>query len=81
LATTSARRSPLREFVLGVDLANTSSVPPNVFFEVDDIEDDWQFSAPFDYIHCRYLTGSIKDWPRLMQQAFESVSYSCVDTC
>ncbi|TVY91516.1 Secondary metabolism regulator [Lachnellula willkommii] len=49
----------------------TSSVPPNVSFEVDDIERPWQFSRPFDFIHCRYLAGSIIDWPRLVAQAFQ----------
>lgn len=39
-------------------------------FEVDDVEQEWTYSAPFDYIHCRYLAGSLKDWPKLMRQAF-----------
>jgi hypothetical protein len=51
----------------------TYSVPPNVFFEVDDIESDWVFSSKFDFIHSRYLVGSIKDWPRLIGQAYKSV--------
>jgi len=46
-------------------------VPPNVMFEVDDMEKKWMYPTKFDYIHCRYLAGSIKDWPRLMQQAFK----------
>jgi hypothetical protein len=50
---------------------NPGRVPPNVTFEVDDIELDWCFSRPFDYIHCRNLAGSIKDWPRLMKRAFK----------
>jgi hypothetical protein len=53
-----------------------ASVPPNVFFEVDDIESPWIYSAKFDYIHCRLLAGCIKDWPRLIQQAYESVSWN-----
>jgi hypothetical protein len=48
-------------------------VPPNVTFEVDDIEEAWRFSSSFDYIHGRYLAGAIKDWPRLMRQAYEYV--------
>lgn len=61
--------------ILGVDLsANLPTfVPPNVRFEVDDLEDDWTFAYPFDYIHSRYMAGSIKDWPRLMQQCFENI--------
>lgn len=48
-----------------------SRVPPNVSFEIDDIEKPWPFSRPFDYIHCRYLAGSVVDWPRLVAQAFQ----------
>jgi hypothetical protein len=40
---------------------------------VDDIEDDWGYEDnPFDFIHARYLAGSIRDWPRLMKQAYAS---------
>ncbi len=48
-----------------------SSVPPNVRFEVDDIENDWLHRYKFDFIFCRYLVGAIKDWPRLMRQTYE----------
>ncbi|KAL3422992.1 methyltransferase domain-containing protein [Phlyctema vagabunda] len=60
--------------IIGNDLSpiQPSLVPPNVKFEVDDIENTWLFSAPFDYIHCRYLAGSLMDWPKLMEQAFEN---------
>jgi hypothetical protein len=47
------------------------SLPPNVILEIDDIEAEWCFDHSFDYIHCRYLAGSISDWPRLMEQAFK----------
>lgn len=52
-------------------LTDFCSVPPNVVFEVDDVEAEWCFSRQFDYIHCRYLAGSIGNWPRLMEQAFK----------
>ncbi|KAK1473699.1 hypothetical protein CABS01_04361 [Colletotrichum abscissum] len=39
-----------------------SSLPPNVDFEVDDIEEEWVFDEPFDYIHSRLMTSSIADW-------------------
>ncbi|KAI8309680.1 Secondary metabolism regulator LAE1 [Colletotrichum sp. SAR11_59] len=44
--------------ILGVDLSATQPghVPPNVRFEVDDIEDEWTFSQPFQYIHRLRLT-------------------------
>lgn len=59
--------------VIGNDLSPTqpSWVPPNVKFVVDDIEEDWQYGTnPFDFVHSRNLAGSIRDWPRLVQQAF-----------
>ncbi|KAE8385368.1 S-adenosyl-L-methionine-dependent methyltransferase [Aspergillus alliaceus] len=59
--------------ILGNDLSpiQPNLVPPNVRFEVDDIEDDWVYRSKFDYIHARYLAGSIKDWPKLVRQAFK----------
>ncbi|PYH88632.1 S-adenosyl-L-methionine-dependent methyltransferase, partial [Aspergillus ellipticus CBS 707.79] len=50
------------------------SVPPNVFFEVDDVEGLWPPRKPFDYIHCRYMCGSIEDWSKLFQQAYEQTA-------
>ncbi|GKT55103.1 methyltransferase domain-containing protein [Colletotrichum tofieldiae] len=50
--------------VYGVDLSPTlpEYVPPNVRFEIDDIEEDWTYSQPFQYIHSRIMTSSINDW-------------------
>jgi len=48
-----------------------SSVPPNVEFFVDDMEADWTFSKPFDFVFMRALAGSIVDWTKLFRQAFE----------
>ncbi|KAK1456466.1 hypothetical protein CMEL01_16479 [Colletotrichum melonis] len=49
--------------VLGDDLSPIQSacVPPNVTFEIDDIEEPWTFSQPFNYIHSRLMTSSIDD--------------------
>ncbi|KAL9092875.1 MAG: hypothetical protein Q9165_004293 [Trypethelium subeluteriae] len=65
--------------VLGNDLSpiQPTLVPPNVSFEVDDMEKEWCYNSSFDYIHCRYLAGAIRDWPKLMRQAYEYAhSYS-----
>ncbi|KAB2575292.1 Methyltransferase type 11 [Lasiodiplodia theobromae] len=61
--------------VLGNDLSPIQPrwTPPNVKFEVDDIESDWAYSTPFDFIHSRYLVCSISDWPRLVRQAFSNL--------
>lgn len=61
--------------IIGNDLSpiQPSWVPNNVKFIVDDVELDWSQPSCYDYIHLRYLAGSIKDWPRLMRQAFASL--------
>ncbi|KAF6829245.1 methyltransferase domain-containing protein [Colletotrichum musicola] len=62
--------------VLGVDLSAVQSkfVPPNVRFEIDDIEEPWERPQPFDYIHSRIMTGSIRDWRRYLENCFENLS-------
>ncbi|PGH17806.1 hypothetical protein AJ79_00947 [Helicocarpus griseus UAMH5409] len=61
--------------VIGTDLSAIQSgyVPQNVHFEVDDAEEDWQYSQPFDYIHIRGMGGAIANWQRLLQQAFDNL--------
>ncbi|KAG0648618.1 Velvet complex subunit LAE1 [Hyphodiscus hymeniophilus] len=59
--------------VTGTDLSpiQPTWVPPNVKFEIDDAQLDWTWNENyFDFIHIRCLMGSIKDWPRLYNQAF-----------
>ncbi|OJD32559.1 methyltransferase domain-containing protein [Diplodia corticola] len=62
--------------VRGVDLSpiQPSWVPPNVHFEVDDIERPWAYGAArFDFVFTRYLMSSIRDWPALIASAFSSL--------
>ncbi|RGP78349.1 mrna 3 -end-processing yth1 [Fusarium longipes] len=61
--------------VVGNDLSPIQPdwVPPNVKFIIDDVEADWVYTAPYDYIHCKYMAGSIKDWPRLFKQAYANL--------
>lgn len=49
--------------VFGNDLSpfQPSWVPMNVEFEVDDCESEWPRRPPFDFIHPRYMAGSISD--------------------
>jgi ubiquinone/menaquinone biosynthesis C-methylase UbiE len=45
--------------------------PPNLQFEIDDATLEWTYKPnSFDYIHARYLLGSIMDWKSLFKQAF-----------
>lgn len=60
--------------VTGVDIAPTMPtwVPPNVHFEIEDVEENWLFrKESFDFIFGRELLMAIKDWPRLIQQAYD----------
>jgi cyclopropane fatty-acyl-phospholipid synthase-like methyltransferase len=61
--------------VVGVDLSpiQPTWVPPNVKFEIDDVEDDWTWkSDQFDLIYSQFmLSGSISKIRRYFQQAYE----------
>ncbi|KAI8651249.1 hypothetical protein NCS55_01368700 [Fusarium keratoplasticum] len=61
--------------VIGTDLSpiQPSWVPPNLKFEIEDCTQPWTFRPDtFDYIHMRYLVGSVKDWNSLFEQAFHA---------
>jgi SAM-dependent methyltransferase len=64
---------PGASLILGIDLSpiQPAWVPGNVKFLVDDVELPWPESETYDFIHCRYMAGSIKDWPRLIRQCYE----------
>jgi SAM-dependent methyltransferase len=44
-----------------------------VHFFVDDIEADWAYPQPFDFIYMRMLTLSIDDWDRLFEQSYANL--------
>jgi len=59
--------------IIGTDLSpiQSSWVPPNVRFQIDDATQEWAFPQDsFDFIHARGLAGSIRDWPELLRQAY-----------
>ncbi|CAK7212300.1 hypothetical protein SBRCBS47491_001416 [Sporothrix bragantina] len=61
--------------IVGNDLsANMPTfVPPNVKFEVDDVENEWVYDQPFSYIFSRYMVVGIKDYPQLIQRTFDNL--------
>ncbi|KAI8272847.1 Secondary metabolism regulator LAE1 [Colletotrichum sp. SAR11_57] len=73
-ATDFADEHPDAE-VLGTDLSpvQTTHVPPNAKFEIDDVEEPWTYSQPFDYIHVRGMTSSISDWKKCFGQCFANL--------
>ncbi|OAA65767.1 tam domain protein [Niveomyces insectorum RCEF 264] len=62
--------------IIGNDLsANMPTfVPPNVKFEVDDVENEWVYEQPFTFIFSRYMAASIGDWPKLVQNAYNNLA-------
>ncbi|KAH7629602.1 S-adenosyl-L-methionine-dependent methyltransferase [Sordaria sp. MPI-SDFR-AT-0083] len=59
--------------VVGTDISpiQPSWVPPNLSFNIDDATKEWAFQPDlFDYIHIRWLCGTIKDWPSLYKEAY-----------
>jgi trans-aconitate methyltransferase len=66
---------PGAELIVGSDLSpiQPERAPPNVRFLVDDVEQDWAEPEPYDYVHCKYMAGSIKDWPRLVRQIYDNL--------
>ena len=62
--------------VIGIDFSpvQPNMVPRNVKFEVDDVEAPWTHPAKFDYIHCRFMAGSIADWPKLIRTCYDNLN-------
>ncbi|ROT35342.1 S-adenosyl-L-methionine-dependent methyltransferase [Sodiomyces alkalinus F11] len=65
--------------VLGNDLImltsiSSSRVPPNVKFEVDDVEAEWTHSEKFDFVFCRYMSAGIWKWPEFVKRVFGGVA-------
>lgn len=63
-AIAMAERFPEAEIIAtDISVCQPTDVPPNLFFEVDDAQQEWTYSEPFDLIHIRGLSGAFEDWP------------------
>ncbi|EFQ34885.1 methyltransferase domain-containing protein [Colletotrichum graminicola M1.001] len=62
--------------ILGNDLSAIQPdwVPPNVKFEIDDVESEWVNDQKYDFIFSRYLSGSLADWPTYVRRVYENLS-------
>lgn len=45
-------------------------------FEIDDLEKDWTWSRPFDFIMTRATAGCFSDWDTYTKKAYKSVHMS-----
>ena len=62
--------------IVGTDLclAKPSRTPYNVKFEMADFEDEWPWDRrAFDFIHIRFNTMAVLNWPRLFARAIEAL--------
>ncbi|KAH7016206.1 S-adenosyl-L-methionine-dependent methyltransferase [Microdochium trichocladiopsis] len=62
--------------VIGLDISPQQPhwIPVNLKFEVDDITQPWTYDPnTFDYIHMRWLVGSITDWTLLYKEIFTAL--------
>jgi SAM-dependent methyltransferase len=59
--------------VVGVDLSpiQPSFLPPNLTFQIDDLEEPWTFAEKFDLIYSRMMIGSFANVPKFVEQSFE----------
>lgn len=65
-------------------MLNNCSGPSNVHFMTDDVNKptwNWPEDNYFDYIHSRYMIGSIENWKALAANAYKwiSLSFSLAD--
>ena len=61
--------------IIGTDIAKIqpTAVPLNVFFEIDDAEEDGGWTWPedeFDLVHLRFMLGAFKDWNAIYREAY-----------
>ncbi|KAH7636147.1 S-adenosyl-L-methionine-dependent methyltransferase [Sordaria sp. MPI-SDFR-AT-0083] len=59
--------------VMGTDISpiQPSWVTPNVRFEIDDYNKEWTYNSNFfDFIHLRWLSGTVKDWSAFYKEAY-----------
>ncbi|KAL8824778.1 MAG: hypothetical protein Q9170_008043 [Blastenia crenularia] len=71
-AVAVAERFPNVE-VVATDITcfQPTDVPSNVFFEIDDAQEEWTYTEPFGFIHIRGLSGAFRDWTSVYRQAFK----------
>ncbi|KLO86471.1 uncharacterized protein LW93_11247 [Fusarium fujikuroi] len=60
--------------VTGTDISpiQPSFVPPNLQLEIDDFTKEWTFETQRDFIHMRFLGGSVSDWRHLYESAYRA---------
>ncbi|GKT53614.1 methyltransferase domain-containing protein [Colletotrichum tofieldiae] len=62
--------------IIGNDLSAIQPgwVPPNVKFEIDDVESPWFEDMKYDFIFSRYMAGSLSDWPKYVGNVYKGLN-------
>ena len=71
-ATSTAERFPQALCVatdISASMWQSSKIPLNLTFELDDARLDWTYSTPFDFIHIRGMVGAFSDWRHIYSNA------------
>ena len=70
-----AERFPKAE-IIATDITNAfqpASAPPNVFFELDDAQNEWAYNEPFHFIHMRNLSGAFSNWGAIYAEVYKNL--------
>ncbi|EFQ26057.1 methyltransferase domain-containing protein [Colletotrichum graminicola M1.001] len=61
--------------VIGVDLSpiQPEYVPPNCRFEIDDVDKEWTWQEPFDFIFARHMNACFASWEKFLKQAYDNL--------
>ncbi|KAH9232172.1 hypothetical protein K456DRAFT_1840177, partial [Colletotrichum gloeosporioides 23] len=51
-------------------------VPPNCCFDVDDVEKDWTWLTPFNFIFVRNMIRSFSNWEDIVRKASNNLKPS-----
>lgn len=71
-AVAMAERFPDAEIIAtDIGVHQPIDVPQNMFFEVDDAEEGWTYTEPFDLVHIRGLTGAFRDWTAIYASVYK----------
>ncbi|KAJ3960545.1 hypothetical protein N0V92_002796 [Colletotrichum tropicale] len=49
------------------------NTPPNCRFEVDDVDKDWTWSQPFDFVFIRGGNSCFESWEKLLRKAYDKL--------
>lgn len=71
-AIAMAEQYPDAEIIaMDIGVWQVGDAPENVSFQIDDAEQEWTFTEPFDLIHFRYLAGAFVSWKAVYEQAYQ----------